>query len=349
MLSLHCAVMMLLSDRGGEFLGRAFTNLVEEKGILHNLICPYTPHQNGMAEREMHTVVEAMRTMLLHMGEKHQWWHLALRQAVWVRICLERASLPSGKMPQELLFKKKTSIDEDALYPVDRFLLGEPSTARADGKLDEEDADDFPRPSPSPPVVDLPMKGSPLAAGDEGRLGASPAALTGCITDGRRDAEEVSDGKRQTIGEPSATKLTLEKLSAEASLVEKLSAEAPTSEGPLAEKPIPEEQSVEELPTGEQFDDDSSSNVVEVISAASGDEGELSIGEHSDNNAMMEIPVEEEKPRQSTHSNIGNPHEKLSYHACLPPTAYSTLLNDAEADVDLPEFDPNMHADPEHH
>ncbi|CAI7835239.1 unnamed protein product, partial [Closterium sp. NIES-54] len=63
-----------------------------------------------MAEREMHTVIEAMRTMLLHMGEKHQWWHLALRQAVWVRICLERASLPSGKMPQELLFKKKSDL-----------------------------------------------------------------------------------------------------------------------------------------------------------------------------------------------------------------------------------------------
>ncbi|CAI5506249.1 unnamed protein product [Closterium sp. Naga37s-1] len=63
-------VKMLCSDRGGEFLGRAFTDLVEDKGILHNLTCPYTPQQNGMAEREMRTVVEAVRTMLLHMGVK---------------------------------------------------------------------------------------------------------------------------------------------------------------------------------------------------------------------------------------------------------------------------------------
>ncbi|CAI7805981.1 unnamed protein product [Closterium sp. NIES-53] len=63
-----------------------------------------------MAEREMRTVVETARTMLLHMGVKHHWWHLALRQAVWVRNRLKRASLPSGTMPQELLFKKKPDL-----------------------------------------------------------------------------------------------------------------------------------------------------------------------------------------------------------------------------------------------
>ncbi|CAI7835324.1 unnamed protein product, partial [Closterium sp. NIES-53] len=39
--------------------------------------------QNGMAEWEMRTAVESVRTMLLHMGVQHHWWHLALRQAVW--------------------------------------------------------------------------------------------------------------------------------------------------------------------------------------------------------------------------------------------------------------------------
>ncbi|CAI7878099.1 unnamed protein product [Closterium sp. NIES-54] len=103
-------VKKLRSDCGGEFLGCAFTDLVEDKGILHNLTCPCTPQQNGMAEREMRTVVEAVRTMLLHMGVKHHWWHLALRQAVWVRNCLDRASLPSGTTPHELLFEKKPDL-----------------------------------------------------------------------------------------------------------------------------------------------------------------------------------------------------------------------------------------------
>ncbi|CAI5994764.1 unnamed protein product [Closterium sp. NIES-65] len=74
------SALMLRSGRGGEFLGRAFTDFVDAKGIVHDLTCPYTPQQNGMAEREMRTV----RTMLLHMGVQHHWWHLALRQAFLV-------------------------------------------------------------------------------------------------------------------------------------------------------------------------------------------------------------------------------------------------------------------------
>ncbi|CAI7792455.1 unnamed protein product [Closterium sp. NIES-53] len=63
---------------------------------------------------------------------------------------------------------------------------------------------------------------------------------------------------------------------------------------------------------------------------------------------MVEFPVEELKPSRSTRPNIGKPTEKLSYHACLPSTSYSTLLDDADADVNLPDLDPDMHADPEH-
>ncbi|CAI7801108.1 unnamed protein product [Closterium sp. NIES-54] len=97
------SVLQLRSDRGGEFLGKKFTNFVDGQGIVHDLTCPYTPQQNGMAEREMRTVVESVRTMLLHMGVQHHWWHLALRQAVWVRNCLERSTLPPGTRPYQLL------------------------------------------------------------------------------------------------------------------------------------------------------------------------------------------------------------------------------------------------------
>ncbi|CAI7810269.1 unnamed protein product [Closterium sp. NIES-54] len=54
------SVLMLCSNRGGEFLGKEFTAFVDEKGIVHDLTSPCTPRQNGMAEREMRTVVEAV-------------------------------------------------------------------------------------------------------------------------------------------------------------------------------------------------------------------------------------------------------------------------------------------------
>ncbi|CAI7894544.1 unnamed protein product [Closterium sp. NIES-53] len=190
---------------------------------------------------------------------------------------------------------------------------------------------------------------SSSAVGDEGRLGASPAAPTGCITGGQRDAKKVSDGKRQTIGESSKSKKTAEKPSAHAVTAEKPSAEASTAEKPLAEASTSREPSVEQLPTGEQFDDDSSSDIVEVVGAAGGGEGELASGEQYDDSDMVEVPIKEVKQRHSTRSNFGKPSEKLSYHACLPPTAYTSLLIDAEDDIDLPELDPDMHVDPEHH
>ncbi|CAI7786525.1 unnamed protein product [Closterium sp. NIES-54] len=56
------SVLMLRSDWGGEILGKQFTDFVNGKGIVHNLTCPYTPQQNGMAEREMRTVVESQGT-----------------------------------------------------------------------------------------------------------------------------------------------------------------------------------------------------------------------------------------------------------------------------------------------
>ncbi|CAI7854250.1 unnamed protein product, partial [Closterium sp. NIES-54] len=85
-----------------EFIGKQFTDFVDGKGIIHDLTCPYTPQQNGMAEWEMCTMVESVRTMLLHMGVQHHWWHLALRQAIWVRNCLERSALPPGTTPYQL-------------------------------------------------------------------------------------------------------------------------------------------------------------------------------------------------------------------------------------------------------
>ncbi|CAI7876078.1 unnamed protein product [Closterium sp. NIES-53] len=65
------SVLMFRSDRGGEFLGKAFTNFDDRKGIIQDLTCLDTPQQNGMAEWEMRTVVDSVRTMLQHMDSSH--------------------------------------------------------------------------------------------------------------------------------------------------------------------------------------------------------------------------------------------------------------------------------------
>ncbi|CAI7842005.1 unnamed protein product [Closterium sp. NIES-54] len=40
--------------------------------------------------------------------------------------------------------------------------------------------------------------------------------------------------------------------------------------------------------------------------------------------------------------------ERLVFQACLPPAAFVMEYNDAKDDVDLPELNPDVHADPEH-
>ncbi|CAI7866012.1 unnamed protein product [Closterium sp. NIES-53] len=369
------SVKRLRSDHRGEFLGLAFADLVEDKGILHNLMCPYTPQQNGMVEREMRTVVEAVRTMLLHMSVKHHWWHLALRQAVWVCNYLERASLPPRTTSYELLFEKNPDLMlarvEQGLGVLDltnnhvvttveaifnesmsleewKVEHGSASARTKDSSLtgpllvaiqllEAEDVGPSDDPSPSippsskappplpasPPLLaaDLPKSASTLAASDERSIGALPSAPPIGIAGSR--LKRVSE--KPSTGEPSNGKRVLEK--------------------PSTGESSNEELASEERATGEQLDDGTSSDVVEVIGGA---DGELSTEEQFSDSDVVEVSADKPAVRCSTRSNFGKPPERLSYHACLPPTSYNTLLDDAQFDVDLPKLDPDMHADPDH-
>ncbi|CAI7750213.1 unnamed protein product [Closterium sp. NIES-53] len=153
-------VKALCTDRGGEFLGHNFTLFLDEKGIILDVTCPYTPEQNGMAEREMRSIVEAVRTMLLPMGVQHHWWHLALSQAVWVRNRVEHASLTSGVTPYELAFRHKPDQEHGGHpMPYEPLLSLFPGTHEEE--VEEEEVVTPPAmpyvptslPTPSPPTV----------------------------------------------------------------------------------------------------------------------------------------------------------------------------------------------------
>ncbi|GJQ68757.1 hypothetical protein Trydic_g17289 [Trypoxylus dichotomus] len=57
-------VRILRSDNGLEFVSGEMEKLLKEHGIRHQRTVAYTPEQNGKAEREMRTLVEAARTLL---------------------------------------------------------------------------------------------------------------------------------------------------------------------------------------------------------------------------------------------------------------------------------------------
>ncbi|GAA0147366.1 hypothetical protein LIER_07086 [Lithospermum erythrorhizon] len=57
-------IKYLRTDRGGEYLSSDFNAYCNEHGIKRQLTNPYTPQQNGVAERRNRTVMNMVRAML---------------------------------------------------------------------------------------------------------------------------------------------------------------------------------------------------------------------------------------------------------------------------------------------
>ena len=61
-------IKTLRSDNGGEFVKNDFEAFLSKHGIQHQKNIPYTPQQNGVAERKNITLVEMARCMLYSRG-----------------------------------------------------------------------------------------------------------------------------------------------------------------------------------------------------------------------------------------------------------------------------------------
>ncbi|CAI7856809.1 unnamed protein product [Closterium sp. NIES-53] len=327
---------MLRSDRGEEFLGKQFTDFVSDKGIVHDLTCPYTPQQNGMAEREMRTVVESVRMMLLHMGVQHHWWHLALRQVVWVRNFLERSTLVLEKSKgwellniadnrvvttSDVVFYENMSLKvwksehgpasgrTPTTPPTDTSAATLPLLVEV-GEPATEDVEDVPSPYSAPPVpplvANLCRLTPALASGDEGSSGASLKAPTKSIAGGRCYVQQVDMRVMST--------------------------------------PAGEEQTEEVQPTMEQSA--GTPTVVQKDAEGSDDSDDGGEAEESTDSDMVEV---QGGPRRT-----GRLWRLSDFFV---PAAFTTVYDvdtddpaydDAEDDDELPELDPDMHADPEH-
>ena len=70
---------VLQTDNGGEFMSNSFQDSLIKKGIKHQTTIPYTPEQNGIAERATGLFGQE-RTMLLHSGLPEQYWQYRCQQ-----------------------------------------------------------------------------------------------------------------------------------------------------------------------------------------------------------------------------------------------------------------------------
>ena len=78
-------VKVLRSDNGGEYESKEFSEYCKSHGIKRETTVPYTPHQNGIAERMNRTIMEAVHSMLHHARLPLKSWAEAVSTAVYLR------------------------------------------------------------------------------------------------------------------------------------------------------------------------------------------------------------------------------------------------------------------------
>ena len=77
-------IKMLRSDRGGEYFSNEFDLYCEQHGIIHHRTAPFTPQQNGLAERKNRTFTDMINSMLIHASLPNNLWGEALLTACHV-------------------------------------------------------------------------------------------------------------------------------------------------------------------------------------------------------------------------------------------------------------------------
>jgi transposase InsO family protein len=67
-------VKKIRSDNDIEFKNSQVEDFLDEEGIKHEILAPYTPQQNGVAERKNHTLIKMTRTMLDNYKTSDRFW-----------------------------------------------------------------------------------------------------------------------------------------------------------------------------------------------------------------------------------------------------------------------------------
>ncbi|GAB0095500.1 uncharacterized protein DMENIID0001_108920 [Sergentomyia squamirostris] len=72
------------SDNGKEYVNKVFSDFCKLHGIQHQKTAPYSPQQNGLAERMNRTLMDKVRCMLIDSGLSKNFWAEALMTAAYI-------------------------------------------------------------------------------------------------------------------------------------------------------------------------------------------------------------------------------------------------------------------------
>ena len=78
-------VKCLRSDNGTEYTSQAYKSLLKRHCIRHEMSAPYSPHQNGTAERHWRTLFEMGRCLLMQANLAKEFWPYAVLTVAYIR------------------------------------------------------------------------------------------------------------------------------------------------------------------------------------------------------------------------------------------------------------------------
>ena len=129
-------VRIVRSDNGGEFTSDAFKLALKSELIWHELTQPYSPEQNGIAERMNGKILSMTRCLLRSANAPKFLWAEAAQYAMHIWNCLPHSANPGKITPMEAWNDVKPQLDELFVWGSPAFVRI-PAEKRVDKKLDD--------------------------------------------------------------------------------------------------------------------------------------------------------------------------------------------------------------------
>lgn len=103
------------TDNGTEYVNKKFEEYFKLNGIQHQLTAPYTPEQNGVAERMNRTIIEKARCLLYDANLPKNYWAEAVNMSVYL---INRSVNTNSmeKTPEEIWTNKKIDVSKIKLF-----------------------------------------------------------------------------------------------------------------------------------------------------------------------------------------------------------------------------------------
>lgn len=116
-----CKIKKLRSDNGKEYVNKRMEEYLQNKGIIHQLSAPYTPEQNGVAERANRTIVEKVRSIIYDAGLEKKFWAEAVNTIVYLKNRSPTIALVN-ETPEEAWCKEKPSVNHLRIFGCKAFV-----------------------------------------------------------------------------------------------------------------------------------------------------------------------------------------------------------------------------------